>query len=436
VRRRPAGPDFLPADLELEERLPSPAGRAVALAIVLALGAGLAWAGLGEVDSVVTARGRVVPVGRAKLVQPLEAGLVRAIHVRDGQAVRRGQTLIELDPTAPAADLKRLEQEEAAAALHVARLRALLDGDELRHPDGAPGALVALHRRLLEDQRAERRARLAAAALAVDQREAALAAARAELVRREVVAGAYEERAAAYRALFERELVARLQALEAEAQRQSAVQEVAVQRDRVVQDTAALAEARRQLEALQSDLRRAGLAELVDWDGRRAALAEERAKAARRTAVQRLRAPADGTVQQLAVHTVGGVVTPAQTLLVVVPAAAPLEVEAWLPSRDVGFARPGQAVEVKVDAFPYTRYGAIEGVVLGISPDAVALEGVGLAYALRVSLGRTRVDTEAGRLPLTPGMAVSAELLTGRRRLIEALLSPLLRPLRESFRER
>jgi hemolysin D len=433
-RRAPR--DFLPGDLELEERLPSPAGRVAALAIGLVLAVGLAWAWLGRVDTVVAARGKVVPVGRAQVVQPLEAGLVRAIHVRDGQPVRRGQLLIELDATASAADLQRLAQDEMAARLHVGRLTALLEEVPFGPGADAPPDLVALHARMLDHQRAEHRARLDAATLAIEQRRAALAAGLADLARREAVAVAQAERAAAYRTLLERELIARLQYLEAEAQRVSAAEEHAAQRERIVQDEAALAESQQQRDALVSDFRRGRLAELVEWEARRAALGQERAKAAQRTATQRLRAPVDGTVQQLAIHTVGGVVTPAQPLLVIVPADAPLEVEAWLPSKDVGFARAGQPVEVKVDAFPFTRYGAVAGELLAISADAVPIEGAGLAYALRIGLRRTTLATEAGTAALAPGMAVSAEILTGQRRLVEVLLSPLLRVTRESLRER
>lgn len=437
MRAPDADRDFLPAELELEERLPSPAARVGALAIVGLVAVAVAWVCLGRVDTVAIARGKVVPVGRAKTVQPLEAGLVRAIRVRDGQAVRRGEVLIELDPTASAADLERLAQEEVAAATHVARLTALLDGaTDLTPPDGVAPAVLALHRRMLEDQHAEQRARLDAADLAVAQRQAALRSETAELNRRETVADALGERATAYRTLLERELVARLQYLEAEAQRVAAVQELATQHGKIAQGEAALVEARRQADALASDLRRTRLGELVEWETRRGILSQERTKAARRAAIQRLRAPADGLVQQLAVHTVGGVVTPAQPLMVVVPADAPLEVEAWLLSKDVGFARPGQAVEVKVDAFPFTRYGLVPGELLSISADAVPVEGVGLAYALRVGLRRASVETEAGATALAPGMAVSAEILTGQRRLVEVILSPLLRTARESLRER
>jgi hemolysin D len=190
----------------------------------------------------------------------------------------------------------------------------------------------------------------------------------------------------------------------------------------------------------------------------------EQVKAVEKTGLQTLRAPVDGTVEQLAVHTIGGVVTPAQTLMVLVPEGSQLQVEAMLPNRDAGFVHAGQPVEVKIEAFTYTRYGLIHGRVEGVSRDAVttgdrggsgqggrarsvdgekpsqaddsAASGGSSSYVARVSLSRTEIDTEQGLRPLEPGMAVTAEIKTGRRRVIEYLLSPLLRYRHEGLRER
>ncbi len=162
---------FLPAALEVIETPPSPIGRAIAVAIVTTLAAAVAWASFGSVDIVAVAPGRIMPTGRIKVVQPLEAGVVRAIHVRDGQRVREGEALINLDPTVSTAELGRLSGELMAARLDVARLRAALAPDAplaaFRLPE-APPALVEMQRGLLESQVAEQQAKLAA----VDRQQA------------------------------------------------------------------------------------------------------------------------------------------------------------------------------------------------------------------------------------------------------------------------
>lgn len=429
--------EFLPAVLEIQESPPSPLGRAVLLVVMLLFAAGIAWATLSHIDTVAVARGKLVPGGRSKVIQPLESGIIRAIRVRDGQAVRKGAVLIELDPTPTTADYQRLTSERVAAQVQVARLRALLaDQESLPPVTGADAQLVALQEQLLRDQRAEHEGRLRAAQLLIEQREAAVAGTRTEIERLETLVPMFTERAEAFKKLLAGEFIARLQYLEVEAQRVTAVQQLAGQRERLTQDIAAVREAEKQREVIASEFRRARLGELSEWETRSRSLTEEVAKASQRSAIQRLLAPIDGVVQQLAVHTQGGVVTPAQALLVVVPRDAVLEAEAWLENKDVGFVRPGQTVELKVDTFPFTRHGTVTGTVTTVSGEAVQVESVGLVYAMRVSLGRAAIEADGLPVTLLPGMAVTVEVRTGERRLIEYFLSPLLRASRETARER
>ena len=186
-------------------------------------------------------------------------------------------------------------------------------------------------------------------------------------------------------------------------------------------------------------------------------LAEELVKAEQHRDLQTLTAPVDGTVQQLAVHTIGGVVTPAQPLMVLVPADSRLEVEAMVSNRDIGFVHAGQPAEIKVDTFNFTRYGLLHGEVQNLSPDAVLRDqpadpnrdkssgsladssepkGQSLSYVARVSLDRTEMQVEDKMVDLSPGMAVTVELKTGSRRVIQYLPSPLPRYRQEGLRER
>jgi hemolysin D len=409
----------------------------VATTIVLLFVTAVVWAIVGRINTVAVARGRLIPSDRSKVVQPLESGIVRAIHVRDGQQVKRGQVVIELDPTTSAADLERLASERAAAQVQVARLRALLSGaGNLAGIGRADPRLLAVQEQMLRDQRAEQEARLSAVRMIIDQREAAIAGSKAELERLEALVPMYTERAEAFRTLLSGEFVARLQYLEIEAQRITTVQQLAAQREKLIQDTAALGEARRQQDVVEAEFKRARLGELSDWEMRATSLTQEVTKAAKRTVVQRLGAPIDGTVQQLAVHTVGGVVTPAQPLLVIVPSESKLDAEAWLDNKDIGFVRAGQAAEIKIDTFPFTRYGTVGGAVATVSSEAVQVENVGLVYSARVTVDRTVIQTEERPAQLMAGMAVSVEIQTGKRRIIEFFLSPLLRYGSESLRER
>jgi hemolysin D len=151
---------------------------------------------------------------------------------------------------------------------------------------------------------------------------------------------------------------------------------------------------------------------------------------------QQLTSPVNGTVHQVAVHTIGGVVKPAEPLMWIVPDDTELEVEAWINNRDIGFVRTDDAVEVKVDTFPFTKYGTLPGHVAGISQDAVSDETRGLVYKARILLKESSIGVNGRQVRLEPGMAVTAEVRTGDRRLIEFLMSPLLRYRDEFARER
>ena len=180
---------------------------------------------------------------------------------------------------------------------------------------------------------------------------------------------------------------------------------------------------------------------------------EEVTKAERRTAFQQLRAPVSGTVQQLVVNTVGGVVQPAQPLMIIVPDNAEAVVEAHILNRDIGFIREGQTVRVKLEAFPFTDYGIVPGVVESISRDAVELpaqragqtsEGEGsspsvpqgLVYSARIRLLKRTIRVGGRDQVIGPGLAVQAEIKTGERRIIQYLLSPIAQTMDEAGRER
>jgi len=435
--RRSTENEFLPAALEIQVSAPSPAGRSVLWAIALIFAVAVLWACLGRIDMVAVARGKLIPSDHSKVIQPLETGIVRAIHVRDGQDVETGSALIELDPTTSRAEHARQAKELAAARAQIARLRALLaGGGDLEEPEGAEPAFVALLQRMLHEQWSEHESRLEAARLLVEQRHAIVAATQADIARLEATVPMLTERAEAFKTLLEGGFVARMQFLEIEEQRISRVQALAMQRERLAQDRAGLAEALKQVEALDFEFKRSRLGELADWEMRAASLEQEVVKAAQHSEIQQLTSPVDGVVQQLAVHTLGGVVTPAQPLMVIVPRDHPLEVDAWVENKDIGFVSVGQPVEVKLDTFPFTTYGTIPGKVLVVSRDAVQVDKVGLVYAARTSLRWSTIPMDGGPVALLAGMSVSVEIKIGERRLIEFFLSPFLRHAREGLRER
>jgi hemolysin D len=452
--------EFLPAALEIVETPPSPVGRATALTIAGAFCIALAWACLGSVDIAATASGKIVPSGRTKVVQPLEIGVVRAIHVHDGQSVKAGDILIELDPTINDAELRHGRADLVAAQLEVARLRAVLsdDADPLARfapPSDASPDLIATQRQFLVDLMAEQRAKLAALDRQAAQKDAERATAAASIGKIEAVLPLLQQQVDIRKTLFEHETGSRLIYLQTQQTLVEQQQELVVEKSRLREAEAALAAIRETRGQAIAEFHRARIDELTKAEQKMAGLAQDVIKAEQRGRFQQLTAPVDGVVQQLAVHTVGGVVTPAQSLLVVVPLDSQLEIEAMVSNDDIGFIHVGQPAEIKVATFNYTRYGLLHGRVLNVSEDAVTparpQDGSSddgrsrdntttkpqvLSYAARISLDQTQMQLEDRVVNLSPGMAVTVEIKTGSRRIISYLLSPLARYRAESLHER
>jgi hemolysin D len=429
--------EFLPAVLEIEQTPPSPIGRAISWTIMAILIAGTLWATFGWIDIVATAQGKIIASGFSKVIQPYETGVIASIHVVDGQVVKRGDILLELDPTQNRADRDRALNEYRAAKVDAARLRALIAGKST-FDEPADGDLqyVMLQQQLLRDQLTEYQARMDAAKALIDQRRAALEETEENIRRLESTVPMETERANTFRRLFEQDAASKLDFLQAEQHRIDKIQELAGQRKKMVQDAAALSEAEHNYRVTVTEFHQAKQAELSTTETKAASLVQDVTKAEQKASLQKLRSPIDGVVQQLAMHTVGGVVTPAQQLLIVVPQDHPVEVEAQIENKDVGFVREGQAVEIKVEAFLFTLYGTIPGKVLSVSDDAAQIEKVGLVYPTRVTMDRSTIQVDDKEVNLSPGMAVTVEIKTGKRRLIEYLLSPLLKSAKESLRER
>jgi hemolysin D len=453
---------FLPAALEIVETPPSPIGRKIGLTIILLFCAALLWAWWGTIDIVASATGKIVPSGRTKVIQPFETGVVRSIRVQDGQAVKAGDVLIELDPTVNAAERDHLRNDLLAEQLNIARLRAALGGgddpvSDFAPPTDADSSLVSSQRQLLVNQVTEHRAKIAALSRQQAQKEAEQATTAATIRKLETLIPIIQPRVDIRKMLMDKELGSKLTYYEVLQLLVEQQEELTVQKSHLREADAAVAAIAETRGQAAAEFRRTLSDELVKAEQKANGLAQDLIKAEQKTKLQLLTAPVDGVVQQLAIHTVGGVVTPAQSLLVVVPSDSRLEIEAMVSNRDIGFVQPGHEAEIKIDTFNFTRYGLLHGRVLSVSQDAIIRErqqdrsndrGLGtqndtsepkgqeLNYSARISLNRTKMQIDDRMVNLSPGMAVTVEIKTGSRMILSYLLSPLLRYRQETLRER
>jgi hemolysin D len=436
--------EFLPAALELVETPPSHTSRWIMWGTIGFIVIALLWSIFGKLDIIAVAQGKVVPSGQVKVVQPYERAVVKRLLVRDGMQVKKGQLLIELDATELGADQEKVQSSLLDATLAAARARSVLAAIQRKAASAQPiparkdipaAKLLEANRLLASEYQAFRSELLARDAEALHL-QAQNATTQETLNKLLALYPLYEQRSADLKRLLEKNYVPRHEYLEQENRRTETAKEIDVQRKRLAETEALVAQQREQRETVVASFVRQTREQLVEAEQQLVQLQQEGVKLKSRGELLELRAPVDGTVQQLAVHTEGGVVTEAQPLLVIVPTNEQLEIDAMVENKDIGFINNGQVAEVKVEAFPFTRYGTLEGKVVNVSLDAVADEKRGLLYQTRVLLNKTWISVEGKRVALVPGMAVSVEIRTGRRKVIDYFLSPILEHGNESIRER
>jgi len=419
---------------------PSPRlARAVSLGIVALAVIAMAWAILAETEVVVSAQGRIVPSGRVKVMQAMEPGTVQGINVHDGQRVSRGELLLELDDTPLRADLQRLERRRQELELSALRLRAQVAGDPalFRGSAALDASLAEIQFSLLANQLEHQQAREQVLAQQVDERHAAIDALASTIANLEERLPLQRHKLGQYRRLegeggaSQMEVVAaRLDLLETE-------QELESGRHRLRELTAKHAAAIRERDEAVSGFQAETLAELLDVELELHATRQELVKTERRISMMRITAPVDGTVQQLAIHTIGAVVVASQPLMTIVPERSGLEVEAMVNNRDIGALTAGHPVDIKVDAFDFTRHGSLPGRLQWVGTDSIEDERRGSVYPVRIELDGTRLPHRVdGRISeVGIGMNVTADIVIGRRRVIDYFLGPILRYRDESLRE-
>jgi hemolysin D len=455
--------EFLPAALEIVESPPSPASRVVGRIIIAFFTVALLWSIFGSIDIIATAEGKIVPTGRTKIIQPFETGVVRSIRVQDGQAVKTGDVLIEIDSTINESERDRLQKEYIEAELTVARLKAALDlaGDpaaDFAPPEGASELQISTQRTLLLNQVQEIRAKLDGLDQQIAEHQGNLAAVQSEINKLNQSIPFLQKRADAEQYLARRGYGSKLDSLKTQQDLVEHQQELQVQQGRLAEATAAVASLQQQRKQAEAEWKRTNLDQLTQDEQKAASLQEQLVQAAQKFRLQTLTAPVGGTVQQLAVHTEGGVVTPAEVLMAIVPADSHLEIEAMVSNRDIGFVRAGQDAAIKIDTFDYTKYGLLRGHVVTVSQDAIVRDnpaekssdktqsgdrrdssepkGQELVYAARVLLDETQMQVDDRLVNLVPGMAVTVEIKTGSRRIIAYLLSPIQKHLHQALKER
>lgn len=431
--------EFLPAALEVLETPPRPAARLSALLICLFLVIALAWSVIGEIDTVSTAHGQLVTTDRAKLIQPFEPGIIRAIHVQDGSKVSEGDVLIEIDPTESQANLETLRYDLLKSRLEAAAALAALSDDpagSFKVPEGAEPDLADATRLQMLGEVERHKAAIAAIEADVRELEANVAGLFAAQNKAVQTLPIIEEKLQTQEGLLLQGLTQKSIVLDLRQQQITLRSDILVTETQHRQTMARIASRRRKKDEAIAAFRAETLNRSTEALRKIAGLEQQVLKEEKRSRDRQLKSPISGTVFGLSVFTIGGVVTTKDVLLRIVPSGSRLLAEVVVQNKDIGFIEKGQPAEIKLETFPFTRYGLIEGEVSEVSRDAIADEKQGLVYKAEVDLKSERILVGDKWVPLTPGMAAQVEIKTGRRPVIDYFLSPFLRYRDEALRER
>jgi hemolysin D len=461
--------EFLPADLEIMETPPSPVRMAFIWIICAFVAVTLAWSWFARIDIIAVAQGKIQPTGRVKVIQPLETGKVASIRVENGKHVKAGDLLIEMDQGDA-----RAEEADAAAALAAARAeatrrRAAIGAATAQTWSTMPNIDWAADIPLVNRSREERvlSGDLAELAAAVGSLDAQIKQKEVERDHLSATIAAQNNLIATLQARVDMrsELVATgagaksalIDATETLQYQQTMIQTQTGQRDQAIANLQVLAEERQK-----------AISTFIADNSQKMAEAQRQAddyqqklvKARHKSEDLALTSPIDGVVMGLSVTTVGQVIQSGDEIMRIVPADAKLEIECYLLNQDIGFVKPGQTAVVKIESFPFTRYGTLTAQVTRVArdaisePDAQATEGdparanrdakmfgpaqpmQNLVYPVTLTPGKTAMDVDGQSLPLTPGMSVSVEIATGSRRILEYVFSPLVEVASGAMKER
>jgi hemolysin D len=459
--------EFLPAALEILERPASPLGWRMLYFIMAIVVVALIWSWVSQTDIVAVGSGKVQPSGRVKTVQVVDVGKISRILAVNGQKVTAGQAVAEFEPDDAQADMGAMSAAVFHTRSEIIRRQhsAAVIGTALGHqrrmtwPEDIPREYVLLQEKVLTDELGAVLAQLKSIESQKLQKQAEIDKLKTMTAAQRAMLDILQERLDMRTALAGQNDVSRAQLLEV-------MEALTQQKITYLNQQGAIAEAVRALEVLDTEaekLRKAFLLDnalkLADADRLLKENSARSIKAGVRVDRIVLRSPVDGVVHGSALTSVGQVLTPGQEVMRIVPTASQLEIEVYLPNKDIGFIEVGQAASIKVESFPFTRYGMLQARVIQVARDAVpeadakqleadaarsptrmeiagAQRVQGLVFPVVLQVDTNKMDIDGRVVELVPGMAVTAEIKTGQRRVLEYLFTPLLEVTNRAMRER
>jgi hemolysin D len=433
--------EFLPAALEIVETPANPVGRVLAVSLSLFFTIALIWAFIGNVDQVAVATGKIIATDGIKQIQAMEIGKVRAIHVKDGDFVKKGSLLIELDPTESEVDKEQVLRQKQIAEVNIMRWQAYLNAIEDKPFEiNFSAEMDDLTKSIAEEQLKTDLSAYQSQIARIDaecaSRKSAHAAIKSEQEKLSKTLPLIVDRENALSVLMKDGVSSKPQWLETKEQLIQNQYNLNIQNYRLNEAQSDIEALEKEKSRIMAQERQRVLKELFEERDKFKSAVLTLRKAEKRELQSKLNSPVDGFVQQMNIHTVGGVVSPAEPIMLITPINAPLEIQAQVLNKDIGFVEMGQDVIIKIDSFPFTKYGTVGGSVRNLSRDAIIDENLGLVFDARVAMDKTEIFANEKLVKLQPGMTAMIEIKTGKRKIIDFILSPIIKYQSEALRER
>jgi len=421
--------EFKPLLIEIEDKPLNPLGRIILYLVLAIMVFATAWLILAKVDVVVSAQGKVIPSGEIKILKPLESGVVSKIFVKESDKVKKGDILIQIDPTVTDASLSSKQDDLAVINSDIALLEALinesnLSKDELNKLNFSQLSLYNSQKQILVSTYESNKAKLNSAKLDIKASES-------EVNRLSLLLNKEEEAKVRLQKVLD--LIAKKEYEEVSKN----IINLKEQKDIALYR---LKESNKKLEEIIEENQKA--IKIIKSSWIETSLSKEKEKrelSAQINAIlfsnktQQIKSPVDGFVGKLLIHTEGGVVSPNDNLISIVPSDAPLIIKANVLNKDIGFLKLGQEVAVKIDTFSFQKYGLLYGNIIEISKDAIEDEKLGLIYEIKIKPKSLDIKVEGETKQLEIGMSVIAEVKTGKRRVIELFIYPIIKYMDEGL---
>ena len=424
---------------ELLVKRPMPSLRVAAWPIMILITAMLTWANFAKLDEVSVALGKVVPLGKTKVVQHLEGGIVQEIYVSEGDTVSVDQDLLLLDLASGGTNREELQVRLDSELAARARLQAEAEGRTLKFPrtlETRQPALVEAQRQAHDARQRELKASISVLKEQIKQRELDVKEMQAKRKATERNYSLARERLAMSASLLAEGLTARIEHLKLEAEVEDLDGQLKGLVPAIPRAQAAVEEARKRVSESEEGFRREAREELNKVEQSIARIQELISEAEKQGARSAIKSPINGIVQKMVVNTVGGVVKPGEPIMEIVPTGDKLVVEARLNPTERGFIVEGQPAVVKISTYDFVRYGGLDGRVIAVAPDASTDENGAPYFRVVVQTDKTYLGKTKDLLPITPGMEATVDIHTGRKSVMDYLIKPVLKLKDEAFRER